>query len=71
MRDEYPGKVPNYTNACVAMFGVNITWMLVAIWAIWGLLVAIALSWGVTRIIDRLPRWRRARRAAAIRRGTW
>jgi len=43
---------PDFTQACVVMFGVNITWILLTIWALWGLLVAAALAWGVNRLID-------------------
>ena len=45
---------PNYTTACVVMFGVNLGWVLVAIWAAWGLLAAVALGWGVNRLIGRI-----------------
>ena len=45
---------PNYTQACIVMFGVNITWILMAIWAIWGLLAAAALGWGVNRVIKHI-----------------
>ncbi len=69
MRDDYPGRAPDFTNACIVMFGVNLTWVLVAIWAIWGLIAAICLSWGVNRLISRIAVWRAARQAAAIRRG--
>lgn len=45
---------PNYTQACIVMFGVNITWILMVIWAIWGLLAAAALGWGVNQLIKRI-----------------
>ena len=63
------GRAPNYTTACIAMFGVNITWVLVAIWAIWGLVAAVLLAIGVNHMIERLRVWAAARQAAAIRRG--
>ena len=69
MREDYPGKAPNYTEACIVMFGVNLTWVLVAVWAVWGFLTAIFLSYLIKLGIDRLGQWRMARRAAAIRRG--
>jgi hypothetical protein len=34
------------------MFGVNITWIFVAIWAIWGLIAVAALGWCVNRAIS-------------------
>lgn len=45
---------PNYTSACVVMFGVNLAWILMLIWAIWGLIAAVVLSWGLSRIIARI-----------------
>ncbi len=49
---------PNYTNACIVMFGVNLTWMLFVIWAIWGLLAVAATGWLAARLIDRIERHR-------------
>lgn len=69
MRDDRPGRVPDYTQACVVMFGVNVTWVLVAIWALWGLIAAFVLGYTLNILMDRLAVWRAARRAAAIRRG--
>ena len=69
MDDQVQGKAPNYTNACIVMFGVNITWILVAIWAIWGLIAAMLLALGVHHLMDRVRGWAAARQAAAIRRG--
>ena len=63
------GTAPNYTNACIVMFGVNITWVLVAIWAIWGLIAAMLLGLGVHHLLARIKVYAAARRAAAIRRG--
>ncbi|MBM1631369.1 hypothetical protein JQV27_00850 [Sulfitobacter mediterraneus] len=45
---------PNYTTACVVMFGINLTWILMAIWVIWGLLAAAATGWAVNRVISRI-----------------
>jgi hypothetical protein len=55
MRDprDHPA-APNYTQACIVMFGVNVTWVLVAIWAIWGLLAAALLGWCVNKLINRI-----------------
>lgn len=63
------GRVPNYTNACIVMFGVNITWILVVIWAVWGLVAAVLLALSLHHLMDRLRAWAGARQAAAIRRG--
>ena len=69
MDDHKLKSVPNYTNACIVMFGVNITWILVAIWAIWGLVAAMLLAFGLHHLMDRLRVWAAARQAASIRRG--
>ena len=69
MDDRTQGKAPNYTTACIVMFGVNITWILVAIWAIWGLIAAVLLALGVNHLMDRVRVWAAARQAASIRRG--
>ena len=69
MDDRTQGKAPNYTNACIVMFGVNITWILVAIWAIWGLIAAVLLALGVNHLMARMRVWAAARQAASIRRG--
>jgi len=69
MHNKPVGRAPNYTNACIAMFGVNITWILVAIWAIWGLVAAVLLGLGVNHLMERARVRAVARRAASIRRG--
>ena len=69
MDDHHSGPAPNYTNACIVMFGVTVTWILVAIWAIWGLIAAMLLALGIKHMKDRGKEWAAARQAASIRRG--
>lgn len=45
---------PNYTRACVVMFGVNIAWVFMVIWAIWGLLAVAVTGWILNKLIDRI-----------------
>lgn len=45
---------PNFTQACVVMFGVNLTWILMVIWAVWGLLAVAATGWLVNQVITRI-----------------
>ncbi|MEP2919983.1 MAG: hypothetical protein ABJP06_04590 [Sulfitobacter sp.] len=45
-----PGSAPNFTKACIVMFGVNIVWILIALWAFWGLIAAAATGWGINRL---------------------
>lgn len=61
MRDDYPSSAPDLRSACVVMFGINVTWVLVAVWAIWGLLVAALLAFGLNHLITRLQAWCTAR----------
>jgi hypothetical protein len=34
------------------MFGVNIAWVFMVIWSIWGLLAVAATGWCINRLID-------------------
>lgn len=45
---------PDFTQACIVMFGVNLTWIMMVIWAIWGLVAVAALGWIVNRLISRI-----------------
>ncbi|MGB5863811.1 MAG: hypothetical protein WBG95_05885 [Sulfitobacter sp.] len=47
-----PGTAPNFRNACIVMFGVNVTWVFVAIWAIWGLIAVAAIGWCINLVIS-------------------
>ncbi|WP_300056151.1 hypothetical protein [uncultured Roseobacter sp.] len=57
------GRAPNYTTACLVMFGVNLTWILLFLFAIWGLVAAIFLGLAVNRWVDWLDQRRRAEEA--------
>ncbi|KIN60325.1 hypothetical protein Z945_1295 [Sulfitobacter noctilucae] len=45
---------PNYTQACVVMFGVNLAWVFIMIWAIWGILAVAVTGWVLNQIITRI-----------------
>lgn len=51
MSDSNRPAAPNYTNACIVMFGVNITWIFFLLWAVWGLLAVVATGWIINRAI--------------------
>ncbi len=54
MRGKPPGRAPDYTTAALTMLGVNLMWMLCAIWAIFGFGVSLVLA-GILNIgISRL-----------------
>ena len=69
MNNKPVGRAPNYTNACIAMFGVNIAWVLVLIWTFWGLIAAMLLALGLSHAMERAKVWAAARHAASLRRG--
>lgn len=50
---------PDYTAACVVMFGVNLVFMLAVIWAKWGLLAVVFVSFFINKAIDRIEAARR------------
>ncbi len=37
------GRAPNFTGACVVMFGVNLAWVLLLLFAVYGLIAAVFL----------------------------
>lgn len=49
---------PNYTSACIVMFGVNLVWVFLVLWAIWGLVAVALTGWGLNRLIDRVAQAR-------------
>ena len=55
MRDDRDlPEAPNFTQACIVMFGVNLMWILMVIWALWGLLAVAVTGWVVNRLITRI-----------------
>lgn len=45
---------PNYTHACIVMFGVNLLWILIVIWINWGLMAVAFVGWLVHQVINRI-----------------
>ncbi|GFE52084.1 hypothetical protein So717_38370 [Roseobacter cerasinus] len=46
------GRAPNFTTACIVMFGVNLTWILLFLFALWGLVAAVFFGLVVNRWVD-------------------
>ncbi|MEQ9672867.1 MAG: hypothetical protein RLO10_00245 [Roseovarius indicus] len=44
-------EAPNYTNAALVMGLVNLLWVLMVLWAVFGLPVVLAISYGLNRLI--------------------
>ena len=38
------GRAPNFTGACIVMFGVNLAWVLLFLYAVYGLVAAVFLG---------------------------
>ena len=51
---------PDFTQTCIVMFGFNITWIFLLVWAIWGLIAVAALGWAINRWVG----WLEQRRGA-------
>ena len=47
-------EAPNFTQACIVMFGVNLMWIFMVIWAIWGLLAVAVTGWVLNKLINRI-----------------
>ncbi|MCE8509458.1 hypothetical protein KBY24_15650 [Ruegeria pomeroyi] len=52
------GRAPDYTIPALVMLGVNLTWILILVWALWGfgaaLLLAALVHHGITRLAVRM-----------------
>lgn len=51
---------PDYTNAALAMLGVNLFWIFCAIWSLLGFVAVILLALGLNYGIDRFAATRTA-----------
>ena len=69
MRDRQIGEAPDYTNACLVMFGVNLMWIFTVIWAIWGFLFVLLTGAALNHVMRRIEE-RKLARAAMRRRPT-
>ncbi|MEM8538840.1 MAG: hypothetical protein AAGF56_13390 [Pseudomonadota bacterium] len=58
------GRAPNFTGACIVMFGVNLGWVMLALFAVYGLVAVVFLALVVNHWINWLEYRRRAMDAA-------
>jgi hypothetical protein len=49
-------EAPNYTNAALVMGLVNLIWIFMALWIMFGLPVVMAVGYGLNILITRLSR---------------
>ena len=61
MRGDNRPEAPNYVNACLVMFGVNLAWIFTVIWAIWGLILVMVLGLVINHAMTRLQAAAQAR----------
>jgi branched-subunit amino acid ABC-type transport system permease component len=53
MREDHDRpSAPNFTHACIVMFGVYIFWLFMVIWVVWGLLAVALCGWAVNLLIN-------------------
>jgi len=58
MRRGTLSEAPNYTNAALIMGFVNLMWVFMALWAVFGLPAVLAVGYGLNFLITRLARRR-------------
>lgn len=54
MRGRPPGKAPDYTDAALVMGGVNLLWIFMALWALFGFWSVLAAGVVLNALISRL-----------------
>lgn len=47
-------EAPNYTNAALVMGVVNLIWIFMVLWAVFGFHIVLAAGWGINWLITRL-----------------
>ncbi|MBY5987904.1 MULTISPECIES: hypothetical protein [Roseovarius] len=56
MRRGQMPEAPNYTNAALVMGLVNLLWIFMALWMVFGLPVVMAVGYGLNLLITRFSR---------------
>lgn len=59
MQNREIGPAPNYTNAALTMMGVNLLWIFMAVWAVFGLIPVLVLGAVLNHMITLLAARRR------------
>ncbi len=55
MRDDNDRpSAPNFTQACIVMFGVNVLWVFMVVWVVWGFMAVALLGLALNTLIDRI-----------------
>ena len=53
------GSAPNFTGACIVMFGVNLAWILMFLFAVYGLVAAVFIGLVVNHWVNWLEHRKR------------
>ena len=64
MENHKLGRAPNFTGACIVMFGVNVAWVLLFFYAVYGLVPAVFLGLLVNHWINWLELRKKQNEAA-------
>lgn len=59
MQNHKLGRAPNFTGACIVMFGVNLGWLLLFLFAVYGLVAAVFICLVVNHWLNWLDNRRR------------
>lgn len=59
MQNHKLGRAPNFTGACIVMFGVNLGWLLMLLFAVYGLVAAVFVCLVVNHWLNWLEQRRR------------
>jgi hypothetical protein len=62
MDDQKFGRAPDFTTACIVMFGVNLSWILFLLFAIYGLIIAVFAA----LVVNHLIKWIELRKHEAV-----
>ena len=54
MRNKNVTEAPNYTNAALIMGCVNLVWIFMVLWAVFGFHIVLASGWAINWLITRL-----------------
>ncbi|WWR47741.1 hypothetical protein RZ517_06100 [Roseovarius sp. S88] len=54
MRDRNVSEAPNYTNAALVMGAVNLIWIFMVLWSVFGFHIVLAVGWLINWAITRL-----------------
>ncbi|MFW2587806.1 histidinol phosphate aminotransferase [Sagittula sp. SSi028] len=61
MHNQHPQPVEDYMTANMILLAVNLMWVFVAVWSVWGLAPVVLSAVALNHLITRLEHYRRQR----------